>query len=103
MQKQFPFGIDPAGQVPDPSKKVTIVVGYGRLFTFDQPFEPITALVAQVKLMSGGSEAVSYGSAIFTNSVRDTAEEVTITGWDPVNRILTVKLKEGAMPITHLY
>ena len=105
MKKEFPFGINPAGQVPEPDKSVTVVIEpslgcRGGRMTFDHPYEPIAVLVGQVKLLSSQSELQSWGSGIICNDMQSQAERITVTDWIPTARVLSVKLEKGALPIS---
>lgn len=103
MKEDFPFGIDPSGQVPDTTKPVTIIVEpsddfCGGQMTFHQPFESIPVLVAHVKLFY--SPLLSYRSAVICNDPKSTSRQITVTNWIPKTRVLNVKIEKGTLRVS---
>lgn len=82
------------GTIPEPNKPIKVVINkvdgheLGQL-GFDNPQEPIAALVAQTMMMRGSGTPQAF---VYRNP--SDAEFFTIESWDPRARILTVKLKK---------
>lgn len=88
--QQFPFGIDPAGFLPDPRKRATIEVEGSGALVFDPANEPLPGMVAQVLLIFGGGN----GGCIVVNNLDESARKLTVTGWDAAKRHLTVRVNQ---------
>jgi hypothetical protein len=80
---EFPFGIDPRGPVPNPDEAVFVEVeGVGGM-KFPGPTGTVMEMTAMVVVMQSRKHFI----------IND-AEYVIITGWDPVQRILRVKVNQ---------
>jgi len=79
---EFPFGLDPAGWVPNPEKPVRIKVADVGEIGFGDGNESIAAMAAHV---------VAFHSlkAVMKN---DSSNYCTVTAWDPMKRVIEVKL-----------
>ena len=86
-RKKHPFGIDPAGYIPQREKGITIEVeGDENSIGFRPADEPIFELVAKVIMLRGNADTM------ITNSPEEGCARFTITGWDPIRRQLKVQL-----------
>lgn len=78
----YPFGIDPAGYAPDRNKPIHLnVEGVGSM-NFENSAGSIAQMAAMITAMQTGKELI----------VSDTQNFLTVTAWDPMKRILAVKL-----------
>ena len=88
------------GRVPDPSKKVKIIIeprdGFeGAECGFDVPCEPICALVANTLMMSSRAP---LGMMVISDGKTSSMPEFDITGWDRKKRELRVKFCSNPLP-----
>jgi hypothetical protein len=80
--QRFPFNLDPAEPVPEPELKVTIIITNVGRASFPNPRQALGSLVGVTYAMHTGKEMITA----------DIRKAMTVTGWDPLMREVTVVL-----------